>query len=420
MSDVRRNVRGAASLEVILKETVRLVGRHGYDSTTISRITRATERPASSIYWYFDTKDALIAAALESSYRSGPPENLPWRVFRQDTPVYDQLFTYLEPELQVAETEKPLRLGIMLALEGSASIPDVQAPFRRRRAGAQERIAQWWSHAFARDDAGTTDPAAVECMTALTLAFLDGHYVSDVAQDDQSPAERAEFVSSGLVGAYEALLAGGPAVIDDEPAIVALDLATDDDPDAGLLRVTRALVAENGYEGATIGRICERSGLKRSSVYWRHRDKDSLVHAAVAEPFCRLFDPLTHLPAPSPRWKDDVCDALATVLHTARANPDTVKSGLLLKAQRADPPTSAGEAIITNSLRIESVLALWLAHTPPLHGLQDDLGTRIAWAIGRLLEGLMLSPWLNSSPDDTVEVRDVVRLFRPMLDAVPL
>ena len=67
MNSNRRNARGEATLRRILHATVELIGRYGYDNTTIARIVKATQRPASSIYWYFETKDELIAAALEDS-----------------------------------------------------------------------------------------------------------------------------------------------------------------------------------------------------------------------------------------------------------------------------------------------------------------------------------------------------------------
>ena len=72
MNSSRRNARGEASLQRILEATVQLIGRYGYDNTTIARIVKATQRPASSIYWYFENKDELIAAALENSYSQVP------------------------------------------------------------------------------------------------------------------------------------------------------------------------------------------------------------------------------------------------------------------------------------------------------------------------------------------------------------
>ena len=149
MNSNRRNARGEATLRRILHATVELIGRYGYDNTTIARIVKATQRPASSIYWYFETKDELIAAALEDSYSKVPRSHRPWgSTFDPDRPLLDQLMTELGPELLVTESERSLRLGIMLALEGSAATSKVQEPFRRRRAAALTRVQAWWDVGF--------------------------------------------------------------------------------------------------------------------------------------------------------------------------------------------------------------------------------------------------------------------------------
>ena len=91
MNTSRRNARGEASLQRILQSTVQLVGRYGFDNTTIARIVKATDRPASSIYWFFENKDELIAAALESSYSQQAPSRRPWEEFNPTRPLLDQL-----------------------------------------------------------------------------------------------------------------------------------------------------------------------------------------------------------------------------------------------------------------------------------------------------------------------------------------
>ena len=98
MNSNRRNARGEATLRRILRATVDLIGRYGYDNTTIARIVTATQRPASSIYWYFETKDELIAAALEDSYSKVPRSHRPWgSTFDPDLPLLDQLMSELGP-----------------------------------------------------------------------------------------------------------------------------------------------------------------------------------------------------------------------------------------------------------------------------------------------------------------------------------
>lgn len=417
MTAPRRNARGEASLQRILEATVRLIGQHGYDNTTIASVTKATQRPASSIYWYFDTKDALIAKALESSYQGRAASPPSWSHFEPGRPLLDQLVDELEPELRVAESEKPLRLGLMLALEGSANQPAIQEPFRRRRAGARERVHLWWGAAFAARgaDGMSSYEAATSWMAALTLTFLDGHYFSDLDADEETALLRARIVAHALAGAYETLLRGtvpqSPATQEQEAEIDLAPPVQDERGVDALLRITRSLVAERGYEGATIGRICEASGLKRSSVYWRYQDKDALVSAAVADPFLALLQPLGSLPDPGPSWVDDLAVGLRATLRAAQADPDTVKAGLLLKAQRWDPPTSAGSALVEGSQRWQDDLGAWFERIPPLAGGEAGTGQHLAWAVGRLVEGFMLGAALGR----LLGADDMARMAVPML-----
>ena len=204
MNTSRRNARGEASLQRILQSTVQLVGRYGFDNTTIARIVKATDRPASSIYWFFENKDELIAAALESSYSRQAPSRRPWEEFSATRPLLEQLREELEPELRASESEDPLRLGIMLALEGSAANSKVQEPFHRRRNAAQRRIETWWAGAFSAGAADAVDRSAgIHWMGRLTLAFLDGHYISDVVADDADAAQRSTILAHALAGAFE-------------------------------------------------------------------------------------------------------------------------------------------------------------------------------------------------------------------------
>lgn len=416
MKTSRRNARGEASLQRILQSTVQLVSRYGYDNTTIARIVRATERPASSIYWFFENKDELITAALENSYARVAPSRRSWEEFNPGRPLLDQLRDELEPELRASESEDPLRLGIMLALEGSAANSKIQEPFLRRRAGAQRRIEAWWDAAFAAQETykGLDRTAGIGWMGRLTMAFLDGHYISDVAVEDRDAARRSTIVAHALAGAFgvASTLAGLPP-LGEEPYVPLP--AESPSPEAGpeavnLLRVTRALVAKHGYEGATMSRICEASGMQRSSVYWRYKDKDTLIRAAVAEPFLDLLTPLRQLPATN-RWREELSSALSTVMSHAHAQPDTVKGGLLLKLQRWDPPTSGGSAVLAGTASIEAQLAGWFEDVLPPAGHNDPISEHLAWFIARLCEGLML----GSALGHPVPADSIAGILVPML-----
>ncbi|HLS76954.1 MAG TPA: TetR/AcrR family transcriptional regulator [Nocardia sp.] len=426
MNTARRNARGEASLQRILDATVQLVGRYGYDNTTIARITKATQRPASSIYWFFRDKDELIAAALEHSYtRVARRHRRPWQQFHPALPVTEQLIGELEPELRSSETETPLRLGISLALEGSAASSKVQQPFHRRRAGVLHAIEAWWDGAYAATGAAEDVRAAPAWwMSTLTLALFDGHYISDVdAADPPTVAGRSRITALALVSAYEAMRAADPGAFplderaEDSAARTGESAPAGDGEDraesgpAALLRVVRGLVAEHGYEGATIGRICAAADMQRSSVYWRYKDKDTLIEAAVADPFLALFAPMRELPESGQAWAGDLAAAVGATLRAARHDPDTVKSGLLLKVQQWDPPTAGGVAVLAGMAALEAELTAWLRRNAPSGGEGQVPGEHLAWIVLRLVEGLMFgSVQGRPAPVETVRALFAVLL----------
>ena len=397
MNSSRRNARGEVTLRRILQATVELIGRYGYDNTTIARIVKATERPASSIYWYFETKDELIAAALENSYSTIPRSHRPWNnAFDPDRPLLDQLLTELGPGLLVTESERSLRLGIMLALEGSAAASQVQEPFRRRRAAALTRVQAWWAAVFtSHPDAGGVDhTAGILWMTTLSLTFLDGHYISDVVVDEQAAIRRSRILARALDGAFRFLLGSAQSLAREPDRATTASAVEASGGDDRLLRVTRKLVAEHGYEGATISRICAAAQMQRSSVYWRYKDKDTLVKAAVAEPFLALLTPLRSLTEPTDSWPE-LSRALETMMNRVRAEPDTVKAGLLLKMQRWEPPTLGGSAVLEGSSAAEADLASFFGRIVPEEHGGHQVGQDLAWIVARFIDGFMLAPALG-------------------------
>lgn len=388
MNGSRRNARGEATRRSILEATVTLVSRYGYDSTTISRIQKATQRPASSIYWLFDTKDDLIAEALESSYRR-EPGNLPaWCAPQADAALVDQLRLELAPELRSSESEDPIRLGIMLALEGSAAESKAQLPFRTRRNAAHRRISQWWEAITVGDDA--TAASGQDQLVEITMALLDGHYTSDVHVEEADIAPRADLAAHFLASCRSHL----PPLQRHSPSRFVRESTPahdHDDADEALRVAARKLVATYGYEGATIARICKESGVQKSSLYWRYDDKDALIRSAVAQDFLGILQPLGVLSTHSANWIHDLADAVAEVLNRASTYPDTVKAGLLLKVQKWDHPDSAGALVATGTSRIADSLSDWIHRMNPDSPSADDVGDHLSWLITRLCDGVMVN-----------------------------
>lgn len=394
MNHSNRNARGLASRRKILDVTSRLVSRHGYDSTTISRIVKETGLPASSIYWMFKNKDELITTALEDTYSAAPAAETPgqprWHDFRAGEDLVTQLHRELIPALHTTSSEAPIRVGIMLALEGAASDSQVQLPFRRRRASAQERIENWWRQAL-RELSPDAPPDRARQLGLLTMAFLDGHYVSDLVTEDEQVAQRAFLISNILWSSFRHDTSECPRCRESSPLAAAAPVerptGEGDNTAAALLDATRQLMAQRGYEGATVTRICSRSGIRRSSLYWRYKDKDTLVKAAVAEPYLELLRPHDFLQAGSSGGIGTLTRELGSFAQRISRNPETVKAGLLLALQQWDSPESAGATVTLGTRQIEADIA---AQLNTRTDLAPGAGEHLAWMFMRLREGIML------------------------------
>lgn len=403
MPDVRRNVRGEETQREILDATFQLVQRLGYDRTTIGGIVKATGKPASSIYHLFGSKDALIARALEHSYPDQPVA-LRWHPYELGTPPYEQLVDNLAVLLGPEIGADSVRAGIMMALEGSAAGRGIHGPFVTRRAKALEAFRRWWVAYFAENGtvaastqrgAGNSNSAARR-MAYLVLWILDGHFVGDRDQTGVDTEGKARLVARSLLAAAHGQYAWGQH--ETIPELADADRASLCDTDL-LLSVTRRLVAEYSYDGATIARICEASGLKRSSVYWRYEDKDQLVYAAVSEQFLNVLgrvDAMTQRLSREereaiPDWQyvaHSLGGDLAYLQSRLLVDPDLMRAGLLMAVQRWEPPTAGGEALKSGSRAIDAQLAEWLEGL----GLGEaQQATRAAWLFTRLRMGIIVS-----------------------------
>lgn len=418
MPQAKRNARGERTEKELLRVAVDQVRRYGYDKTTIASVARAAGKPASSVYWLFADKDELITRALEASY---PAQTLAsqWELFQPERTVREQLVENFTGLLTKTDRQDSVRTGIMLAMEGAAADLPVQGPFWNRRGRTFARFNEWWVDALAvlwADNSiavGDNVAEAARRMSALTMWNLDGHYVGDRDDTGELASVKAEAVADQLIAAAQSEFVTRTNV-EREPDQAEIAEREIDEPDAELLAVTRELIAAHGYEGATIARICDASGLKRSSVYWRHKDKDALVKAAVAEQFLDVMGRIDHLPSAGTVSRDEVVAVLgvelAQVPVRAGIDPALNKAGLLVAVQRFDPPTAAGLTMIETTRGIVARLEQWLGQAV---GLGEQDAHVMAWMFTRLRMGMLVGHVLDGHevPFDAAMAADALRLF---------
>jgi AcrR family transcriptional regulator len=109
---------GEVSRERILRAAADTVGRHGYEGATISRISRRAGLPASSIYWFFRSKDHLVGEVVRLRFDEWFSAQPDWHTPDPGTPVRVSLRTLLAPVVRsVLDGPEFLRVGQMLTLE---------------------------------------------------------------------------------------------------------------------------------------------------------------------------------------------------------------------------------------------------------------------------------------------------------------
>src|ERR1051325_8485819 len=59
-----------------------------------------------------------------------------------------------------------------------------------------------------------------------------------------------------------------------------------------LLDAAAEVAGERGYQGTSISRVSERSGLPASSIYWHFKNKDELIAAVIDRSFSRWAEAL--------------------------------------------------------------------------------------------------------------------------------
>ena len=115
--------KGEVSRERILRAAAETVGRHGYEGATISRISKEAGLPASSIYWFFRSKDHLVGEVVRLRFDEWFETQPEWRAPAPGTPVGVALREVLGRVFRsVLDGPEFLRVGQMVTLENRESV----------------------------------------------------------------------------------------------------------------------------------------------------------------------------------------------------------------------------------------------------------------------------------------------------------
>jgi len=168
----RREELGIESRRRIVDAAAALMGERGFAGTSIAAVSDRSGLPSGSIYWHFESKEALLAAAVEEgarrwfeSLRAGDPASM--------TPAarLDAAATSLEKEPEF------LRLLLLISLERREVDKTSLAAIRRVRKRALEAIQRLLTVLLGGSDRKRAEQMARE-FAKLVLCVADGAFVA--------------------------------------------------------------------------------------------------------------------------------------------------------------------------------------------------------------------------------------------------
>jgi AcrR family transcriptional regulator len=161
-----------------------------------------------------------------------------------------------------------------------------------------------------------------------------------------------------------------------------------------ILEATFEIANELGYDGTSIAKVSERSGLPASSVYWHFASKDDLFAEVIQHSFDAFL-------AARPRWDVSVEEDRRAMLRermratvaTYASSPEFWRLGLMLTLEhRIEEPTARARF---RQIRRDMIglLARWWARIlpPDVSAREPELHLRLAQFTMAATDGLFVA-----------------------------
>lgn len=195
------------------------------------------------------------------------------------------------------------------------------------------------------------------------------------------------------------------------------------EPESSRLRILTAaaeIAAERGYEGTTISRICQRSGLPVSSLYWFYKDKDELLAEVVNHSFRQWL-------AEQPTWTrfppgvslgEGLRTILARSVRSLPSTPEFLRIGHMLALERREIEPAGRTLFLSIRDEVRASLAAWFAESldADLAAARPELPDRLATLIIALTDGLFLAHQIADSWDPEAFVDLIVIVVETAVD----
>jgi AcrR family transcriptional regulator len=183
----KRRANGEESRRKIIEAAMEIASERGYEGTSISAVSERSGLPASSIYWHFANKDALIAAVIQHSFDRWRELTATWPSRTEPDPSTALIESMRNIGRALTVAPDFLRLGLMLTLERRPQEPSARALFLDIRRSTRADGLQWFTNLFS----DSLSRADAQMMAMLAMAVTDGLFIASETDGDRFDGDAA-------------------------------------------------------------------------------------------------------------------------------------------------------------------------------------------------------------------------------------
>lgn len=186
----------------ILRAAAAIAAESGYEATTISKITKRSGLPVSSVYWFFKDKDELLAEVVRHSFEQWLADQPTWDPLPPNVSVTDGLRAILSQSVRtLADAPDFLRIGHMLTLEARDREAAGRRVFLEIREDVERTITDWFAGEL-KARVVEQRPGLPQQLARIVIASTDGlflaHQIDDVWDPDEFVSLIVDIVEAAI------------------------------------------------------------------------------------------------------------------------------------------------------------------------------------------------------------------------------
>lgn len=180
-----------------------------------------------------------------------------------------------------------------------------------------------------------------------------------------------------------------------------------------VLDAAERVMAEQGFEAATLARVVEEAGIPMSSVYHYYGSKNGILLAVMERGAQRFFADLPDWNRRIGRPAEHLTTALSTAAQTLERHPNFLRLLIVFALQ---PPTRSGDEIEVVVARVRR-LGLDRLREQIAIAFGDDPDSPVTIRLARMALAIIDGAFVASQADRTVTLEDILEPVAPAVVA---